>query len=101
MRAAKREERRGPVPGSRTDSDGTVTTFGYDASDQLTSEARDNSHGTGYSISYVYDHNQNRTSKTIGGVTDTYTIGSHDKLTSTSSKSFGYDANGNCTSVTV
>jgi YD repeat-containing protein len=86
---------------SRTDSDGTVTTFGYDASDQLTGEARDNSHGTGYSISYTYDHNQNRASKTIGGVTDTYSYDSHDKLTSTSSKSYGYDSDGNCTSVTV
>jgi YD repeat-containing protein len=78
-----------------------VTTFGYDASDQLTSEARDNSHGTGYSISYTYDHNQNRASKTLNSVTDTYSYDSHDKLTSTSSKSYGYDSDGNCTSVTV
>src|SRR5207253_5783436 len=35
---------------TRTDSDGTVTTFGYDAGDQLTSEVRDNSHSTGYSL---------------------------------------------------
>jgi RHS repeat-associated protein len=44
---------------------------------------------------------QNRASKTIGGVTDSYTYDSHDKLTSTSSKSYGYDSDGNCTSVTV
>ena len=86
---------------SRTDTDGTVTSFGFDASNQLTSESRDNSHSTGYSISYVYDHNQNRTSKTIGGVTDTYSYDSHDKLTSTSFKSYYYDAGGNCTSVVV
>jgi RHS repeat-associated protein len=37
----------------------------------------------------------------LGGVTDTYTYDAHDKLSSTSSKTFGYDSNGNCTSVVV
>src|ERR1044071_1755419 len=98
MRAAKREERRGPDPG--------VTSFGYDNSDQLTSESRDNSHSTGYSISYTYDHNGNRATKVLNSATDTYSYDSHDKLTSVSfggggSKSYSYDSNGNCTAVTV
>jgi YD repeat-containing protein len=76
---------------SRTDTDGTVTSFGYDASDQLTSESRDNSHGSGYSISCTFDHNQNRLTKVLGGVTDTYVYDNHDKLQHTSSKTFGYD----------
>ena len=37
----------------------------------------------------------------LGGVTDTYTYDNNDKLTSTSSKTYGYDLNGNCTSVKV
>jgi RHS repeat-associated protein len=86
---------------TRTDTDGTVTTFGYDASDQLTSEVRDNSHSTGYSLSYTYDHNHNRTGKTQAGVTTPYAYDAHDKLTSAGSKTYGYDLNGNCTSVTV
>jgi RHS repeat-associated protein len=78
-----------------------VTTFGYDASDQLTSEVRDNSHSTGYSLSYTYDHNHNRAGKTQAGVTTPYAYDAHDKLTSAGSKTYGYDLNGNCTSVTV
>ncbi len=80
---------------TRTDTDGTVTTFGYEATDQLTSESR----ASGYSISYTYDHNQNRKTKVLNGVTDTYSYDSHDHLTSTSSKSYTYDANGNCKTV--
>ena len=86
---------------TRTDPDGTVTSFGYDQSDQLTSEVRDNSHSTGYSLSYAYDHNQNRTSKTYNGTTTSYTYDSHDKILTAGSKSYSYDNNGNCTSVTV
>jgi len=90
---------------SRTDSDGTATAFGYDASDQLTSEVRDNSHSTGYSLAYTYDHNQNRLTKVVGtggsAVTTTNTYGTHDQLLTSGSKSYGYDSNGNCTSVTV
>ena len=88
-----------------TDSDGTVVTLGYDASDQLTSEVRDNSHGTGYTFTYTYDHNSNRLTKVVGtggsAVTTTNTYGTHDQLLTSGSKSYGYDSNGNCTSVTV
>ena len=88
---------------TRTDNDGSVTTFGYDNSDQLTSEVRSITGGgsNAYSISYTYDHNANRKTKVLGGVTDTYTYDSNDKLLSTSSKTYGYDLNGNCTSVKV
>ena len=44
------------------------TDYTYDNIDQLLSEAR-----TGYSASYTYDDNGNRATKTLGGVTDTYT----------------------------
>ncbi len=82
----------------RTDPDSTLTTFGYDAADQVTSEVRG---GTGgYSISYTYDHNGNRLSKTQGGVTTNYSYDAHDKLLSVGSKTYSYDNNGNCTSVT-
>jgi YD repeat-containing protein len=50
---------------------------------------------------YIYDHNGNRATKTIGGVADSHSYDSHDHLTSTISKTFSYDNNGNCTSVTV
>ena len=88
---------------TRTDNDGSVTTFGYDNSDQLTSEVRSTTSGGSnpYTISYTYDHNGNRKTKVLGGVTDNYTYDAHDKLLSTSSKTYGYDLNGNCTSVKV
>jgi RHS repeat-associated protein len=90
---------------TRTDSDGTVTSFGYDNSDQLTSEVRDNSHSTGYALAYTYDNNQNRLTKVVGtgggAVTTTNTYGTHDQLLTSGSKSYVYDYNGNCTSVTV
>jgi hypothetical protein len=37
--------------------------------------------GNNYSISYTYDGNGNRATKVLGGVTDTYSYDSHDKLT--------------------
>jgi len=84
---------------SRTDTDGSVTAFGYDMSNQLTSEVRTGSNA--YSISYTYDHNGNRLTKVLGGVTTNYTYNAHDKLQTAGSKSYGYDNNGNCTGVTV
>jgi RHS repeat-associated protein len=76
--------------------DGLTTTYGYDNSDQITSESN-----TGYSASYTYDHNGNRLTKVLGGVTDTYTYDTADKLQSTSSKTYGYDAAGRTTTVTT
>ena len=89
---------------SQTDTDGTVTDYVYDDADQLTSEVRDNTHSTGYSISYTYDHNQNRLTKVLNSVTDRYSYDSQNKLTGITgsvTKSYGYDSNGNCTSVAV
>ena len=66
---------------------------------------RDNSHSTGYILAYTYDHNANRLTKVVGtgggAVTTTNTYGTHDQLLTSGSKSYGYDSNGNCTSVTV
>lgn len=74
--------------------DSVVTTCGYDYIDQLLSESR-----TGYSVSYTYDANCNRASKTMGSTTETYTNDTGDKLTeikvgSTTIKSFVYDTAG-------
>ncbi|MCC7433431.1 MAG: hypothetical protein IT363_02015 [Methanoregulaceae archaeon] len=36
---------------------------------------------SGYSASYAYDANGNHASRTVNGVTDTYSVDSGDKLT--------------------
>ena len=43
---------------TRTDTNGDVTTFSYDYSDQLVGESRGNGHGLGYSLAFTYDHNR-------------------------------------------
>jgi RHS repeat-associated protein len=91
---------------TRADNDGSTTTYGYDNAHQLTSDVRTGTGGNNYSISYTYDGNSNRATKVLGGVTDTYSYDSHDKLTGfsrggTNIKTYAYDNNGNCTSVTV
>jgi RHS repeat-associated protein len=91
---------------TRADNDGSTTTYGYDNANQLTSDVRTGTGGNNYSISYTYDGNGNRATKVLGGVTDTYSYDSHDKLTAISRggsniKTYAYDNNGNCTSVTV
>ena len=89
---------------SQTDTDGSVTTYGYDDANQLTSESRDNSHSTGYTITYTYDHNQNRQTKTLNSVTDSYSYDAQNKLTGVTgsvTKAYSYDSNGNCTAISV
>ena len=87
---------------TRTDTQAgasSTVNLGYDNANQLTSEARTGS--SAYSASYTYDHNGNRLTKALGGVTDTYTYDAGDKLLTAGSKSYSYDANGNCTAVTA
>ena len=84
---------------SRSDNDGSVTSFGYDGANQLTSEVRS---GPGaYTIGYLYDNNGNRTQKTLNGVPEVYTYGNNDRILTAGGRSYGYDNNGNITSVTV
>jgi len=59
---------------------------------------------SGYSASYTYDANGNRASRTVNGVTETYTVDSGDKLTQVSvsgvaTKTFDYDGAGRTTSI--
>jgi len=78
-----------------------TTEYAYDDIDQLVSEVRN-----GYSASYTYDANGNRTSKTLNGTTQSYVVDDADKLISITQggntvKSFTYDAAGRTTAVTV
>ena len=62
------------------------------ASNEITSEV-----SPGYNCSYTYDANENRLTKTLNGVADSYNYDNGDKLTSITSggttvQSFGYDS---------
>jgi RHS repeat-associated protein len=84
-------------------SGGVTTTFGYDDIGQLTSES-----ATGYSASYSYDANGNRESRTINGITETYTNADDDRLTSVTwsqggnnyEKAYAYHFSGRVTGIT-
>lgn len=73
--------------------------YTYDDCYQLTAEARTGTNA--YSISYTYDDAGNRLTKVQGGVTESYTYGDNNQVLTAGSKSYGYDANGNMTTVTV
>jgi RHS repeat-associated protein len=71
--------------------------YSYDDAGQLTLEDRS---GTSLDISYTYDANGNRATKTLGGVTDTYNYLVADKLENiyrggSKIKDYAYDDNGN------
>jgi RHS repeat-associated protein len=69
--------------------------FGYDALSRLTSVA-----STASNESYQYDPNGNRTSQVVNGVSTPSTISAtSNRLVSFGGTTFGYDANGNTTSV--
>jgi len=86
-----------------------TTTLRYDAIYRQTEETkRDSGNNVVYSLTYGGacpersrgDAVGNRTSKTLGGTTITYTYDDNNKLTSANDgSSFGYDSNGNMTSV--
>ena len=84
---------------SVSESDGSITTYGYDLDDQLVSEARTGTHP--YLISYAYDALGNRTSKVENGVATTYVYGAANRLlseqTGASVTTYAYDALGQCT----
>ena len=89
----------------QTDADGTITSYTYDGSNQLTGEMRGSGNGSnGYTESFTYDHNENRLTEdsNVGGteVNSTYTYDSHDHLLTAGSKHYTYNADGDCTSVT-
>ena len=80
--------------------DSTSESWGYDAASNITSHTD----GNGYTVNYSYDNAGKLTSVTYPSGTGAgtgYSYDAHDKLTSAGSKSYGYDSNGNCTSVTV
>ncbi|MFN3650394.1 MAG: RHS repeat-associated core domain-containing protein [Armatimonadota bacterium] len=86
----------GEITGSVQVNDHSVA-YTYDDAYQLTGETRT---GTSpYTITYAYDDTGNRTSKTVGGVTESYTYGDNNQLLTAGSKSYGYDNAGNLTSV--
>ena len=79
-----------------------ATTYGYDGSDQQTSEI---SLGSAFNVSlaYTYDHNGNRLTQTsLGSQVQSFVYDAHDKLTSgLSGETEGYDLNGNRTSLSL
>ncbi|MBH8608581.1 RHS repeat domain-containing protein, partial [Thermoactinomyces sp. CICC 10521] len=87
---------------SVTETDGTnppqMTSYEYDALDQLTKETRPD----GTVIEYTYDEVGNRLTQKVtqGGnsTTTTYTYDDADQLTSVNGTNYTYDANGNLTS---
>ena len=88
---------------SVTEADGSVTSYSYDADDQLLSEERTGTHP--YFISYSYDALGNRTGKVENGVATTYVYAAVNRLMSeqtagSSLISYGYDVLGQCTGQT-
>ncbi|AGG88545.1 RHS repeat domain-containing protein [Rhodanobacter denitrificans] len=76
--------------------DGTLTqSFGYDAMSRLSSVA-----STASNESYQYDASGNRIAQTINGVSSVGTISAtSNRLSSFGATAYGYDANGNTTTV--
>jgi len=77
-----------------------TTTLRYDAVYRETEETkRDSSNNVVYSLTYGYDECGNRTSRTLGGTTTTYTFDDNNKLLNVNGTlSCSYDGNGNLTS---
>src|SRR6185437_10738919 len=78
--------------------DGSLTTWGYDRSCQLTSEQRDGANA--YNVSYLYDGVGNRTLKGDSGAFTTYLYNAANELTwiqppTGQPTTSAWDANGN------
>jgi RHS repeat-associated protein len=81
--------------GNRTGVTSTAGSESYtlDALSRITNV----SYPGGSSVSYTYDHNGNRLTKTAGGTTSSYTYDAAGELTSDGTNTYTYDANGNLT----
>ena len=86
-----------PTRIDRTGATTSTQTYGYDASDRLTSVCFQTScpNSTDPRISWTYDKVGNRLSETRTTGTVNYTYNADDELTQAGSTSYGYDANGN------
>jgi RHS repeat-associated protein len=82
-----------------TSTDGTAT-YGYDETNQLTSESYAPVSGLPSTTSYAYDDNGNRDSITIDGVTTDYADPINNQTISDGAFDYGYDDEGNRTSRT-
>jgi YD repeat-containing protein len=88
------------------EADGSVTTYAYDASDQLTREWRTGgvTYGAGYDILYSYDGAGNRIFLNESGTLTTSTYDAANQLQSEQTGSavttYSYDASGNMQSHT-
>jgi len=84
-----------------------TTTLRYDAVYRQTQETKkDSSNNTIYDLAYGYDAVGNRTTRTLAGTITYWTYDDHNKLTKIGTQpgyndlaTFGYDSNGNMTSV--
>jgi YD repeat-containing protein len=87
---------------SVTDVQGNTTSYGFDATDQLTSATKKSSGGsTLASYSYGYDPAGNLTSKVVGGITTNFIYNAANELTSAIgglTRTYTYDGNGDRTS---
>ena len=79
-----------------TDAAKNTTTYGYDATGQLTQVTLPG----GSTITYVYNAAGDRTEVIDGGTTTTYTSNADNEVTQVGSTTYTYDANGNLHTVT-
>ena len=90
-------------PATVTDPAGRVTTYGYDNANRRTSVSF--SDGVTSNVTYGYDNDGRRTTMTDSTGTSSYSTDSLGRLTSTTNGAgritgYGYDLNGNTTSIT-
>jgi RHS repeat-associated protein len=83
---------------SESQPSGVTVSFAYDAAGQLTGETR--SGANAFVATYTYDNAGNRLTKTVGGVTESYSYDDANKLLAAGGKSYAYDLAGNVTGVT-